>query len=210
MCEIARQQSKEEAFVPQKAILRCRSFHGESRTAQKESADRFRQLRALTHSQLLAPVMLTSNNLWNESVVPLGLMNGARGVLVAVLYKPEGQSRTGTLAAPTGMPRGGSHCPLPDLVIVHFPGYIGPAFFKHLPNTCVPVCCVRQQHYMKKSMFRIGLPLRLCWALTIHKYQGITQTRGCIIDFKTRVDRNPVASLGLAFVAWTRTTDFSK
>ena len=86
-------------------------------------------------------------------------MNGARGVLVAVLYKPEGESRTDALPVPTSMPHGEKHCLLPDLVIVHFPGYVGLPFLKDLPKTWVPVCCARQQRQMKKNMFHIGLPV---------------------------------------------------
>ena len=68
--------------------------------------------------------MSTINNLWKEFVVPLGLMNGARGRIVAVLYKPEGQARTDGLQAPTGYPNGlDGIALLPDMVVVHFPGY---------------------------------------------------------------------------------------
>ena len=208
-CYMEQVGSVPELKHPQKAILRCTAFHGEVRAASREPMSKYRNLRPYNHLQLGAPVMLTTNNLWKEFVVPLGLMNGARGRIVAVLYKPEGQARTDGLQAPTGYPNGlDGIAPLPDMVIVHFPGYKGNAFFPHLPATWVPVCCMQQRHE-HKNWHRIGLPLRLCWAITCHKCQGITEENGCIIDFKTRVQRNAVADLGLAFVASTRSTSFA-
>ncbi len=191
-----------------RAILRCKAFHGDCRAAAGEKMDKYRNLRPINHLQLMAPVMLTTNNLWQEFVVPLGLMNGARGRVVAVLYKPDGVARTDQLQAPTGYPDAAAGTmPLPDIVIVHFPSYQGQPFFRNLPSTWVPVCCIKNPHEFK-NWFRIGLPLRLCWAITVHKCQGITETEGCVIDFKTRVPRNAVSDAGLAFVAITRTTSF--
>ena len=51
---------------------------------------------------------------------------------------------------------------------------------------------------------------KTCGALTVHKCQGLTCHEGCIVDLAVSRPRNPVASLGLAFVAWTRVTTFTK
>ena len=53
--------------------------------------------------------MLTMNNLWNVPTIPFGLMNGARGVVVALLYAPPGAARIdGQELAGTGFPFFGS------------------------------------------------------------------------------------------------------
>ena len=80
--------------------------------------------------------MLIANRIWDVSLVPLGLMNGARGIVVAIVYVPQGQNRKdGISLAGVGFPSGKRHCPLPDFVVVHFPGYTGPALFLGLPRT---------------------------------------------------------------------------
>ena len=65
--------------------------------------------------------MLKQNMIWNTPVVQLGLMNGARGTIVAILHAKEGELRTdGNAMAGVGMPTPGSR-PLPDFVVVNFP-----------------------------------------------------------------------------------------
>ena len=193
------------------AILRADAFHGTAKHARSKM-EAYRNLRPVVHLQLMAPVMLTTNKLWDEFVVPLGLMNGARGRVVAVLYKSSGEKRSDGHQAPTGRPwEDGKHStPLPDMVIVHFPGYKGAPFFPGtgLPRTWVPVPAQRQTNVIPRLGWRISIPLRLCWAMTCHKCQGITEHNGVIIEFKTRTDRNPVADPGVAFVANTRTVQY--
>ena len=45
---------------------------------------------------------------------------------------------------------------------------------------------------------------------TIHKSQGITAQEGTIVSFDGSKGRASVAKLGLAFVAWTRATSWSR
>ena len=156
--------------------------------------------------------------LWDVPTVPLGLMNGARGVLVAIVYASPGEQRTdqSTLAGvghPSStlgaFPRGEPACPVPDFVVVHFPAYKGPACFDNLPRTWVPLPCAEVRHKTLQSLTRAGIPLRLAWALTIHKSQGITAHEGCIVSFAGCRGPNPVGKLGMAFVAWTRVTNWA-
>lgn len=110
----------------------------------------------------------------------------------------------------TQLPCGRKNCPLPELVLVHFPSYNGEAFYPHLPRTWVPIRCCTIQHKDRKSQSRTSLPLRLNWALTVHKAQGITSESGCVLDLESKSHRNAIALPGLAFVAFTRVKTFAR
>ncbi len=201
-----------------RVVVRCEARHNEAR-GDRKGADDFRQVRQATHLCVGARVMLTQNHIWGVPTVSLGLMNGARGVVVAIVYAPLGAERTdGSTIAGTGYPsstpgsypRGQLACPLPDFVVVHFPQYKGPACFSRLPGTWVPIPCAEVRHKTLKSVTRAGVPLRLAWALTIHKSQGITAHEGCIVSFDACRASSSVGKLGLAFVAWTRAVYWSQ
>ena len=180
-------------------------------------------MRKALHLCVGARVMLGVNKIWGVSTVPLGLMNGARGVIVAILYAARDTERVdgnalagcGYPSSPSSasdgrLPRGPQECPLPDYVVVHFPGYTGPALFEGLPRTWVPIPSVEIFHHTIKGLVRVGLPLRLAWALTIHKSHGITAEEGTIISFEGAHALHAVSKLGLAFVGWTRATKWAK
>ena len=208
-------------------VVRIEARHNDPRGLHK-TADDFRQLRRALHLCVGARVMLTQNRIWDVPTVSLGLMNGARGVVVAILYAPDpstsvsanvalGRIDGSTLAGsgtPTctvgSYPRGEIACPVPEFVVVRFPDYQGPACFRSLLKTWVPVPCAEIRHKSAQSIVRATIPLRLAWALTIHKSQGITAHEGTIVSFDGCKGRTPVSKLGLAFVAWTRSTTWSR
>lgn len=112
-----------------------------------------------------ASVMLTMN-LWPE----VGLCNGATGKVVDIIFAE-------------------NHSPpdLPIAVMVTFDYYTGPSFTEFL-SKCVPVCPVTvTSHSLDTFHERQQLPLKLSWAITIHKSQELTLEKAWInIDPRER------------------------
>jgi ATP-dependent DNA helicase PIF1 len=97
-------------------------------------------------------VMLTMN-LWSS----VGLCNGATGTVVDIIYQK-----------------------LPIAVIVEFENYRGPVFNENQP-LCIliyPIAVTLQTEIGFHE--RQQLPLRLAWAITIHKSQGLTLPKAWI------------------------------
>ena len=124
-----------------------------------------------------AKVMLTMN-LWAN----VGLCNGASGTVVDIIYEVNHQPPD-----------------LPIAVIVHFDDYRGPSISDTLPS-CVPICpiTVSAQSIDNVQLERQQLPLRLAYALTIHKTQGLNMPKAWI-DIG-RSERTP----GISYVAISR------
>ncbi|XP_059073384.1 uncharacterized protein LOC131874156 [Cryptomeria japonica] len=112
-------------------------------------------------------VVLTSN-LWIQA----GLVNGALGYVQKIVYKP-----------------GSAPPDPPTYVMVEFDNYSGLPFEDHHPNT-IPITPIQKGRTLQ-------LPLRLAWALTIHKSQGLTLP-------KVTIDIGPRERTGLTFVAVSR------
>ena len=117
------------------AVVRCEARRNSEKGHNRKAAS-LRNIRKALHLCVGARVMLQLNAIWDVGTVPLGLMNGARGVIVATLYAAPDTPRTdGNALAGTGYPsckssrssncmappRGLDACPLPDFVVVHFP-----------------------------------------------------------------------------------------
>ena len=120
-----------------------------------------------------ARVMLTAN-LW----VDVGLVNGAMGTVVAICYRS-----------------GGVPPDLPIAVMVRLDSYSGPM----LPDGTVPITPIRRTRSASGAQCsRLQLPLKLAWAVTIHKEQGLTLDK-VVID----VGKKEFSS-GLTFVACSR------
>ena len=99
-------------------------------------------------------------NIWTEA----GLCNGALGTVVDFVF-PEGQQPPS----------------LPICVIVQFDEpYNGPSVSPDLPR-CVPICPITQvSQSLGYNAEKQQLPLRLAWAMTIHKCQGLTLEKAWI------------------------------
>ena len=134
-----------------------------SATAKKLSADDFSGLQPLLFLAKGAKVMLTMN-LWPA----VGLCNGATGTVIHFIYQNNHQPPN-----------------LPIAVIVKFDNYRGPSISETLPS-CVPICPVTASAQLPDGFHeRQQLPLRLAWALTIHKSQGLTLSKAWIDIGKT-------------------------
>lgn len=112
-------------------------------------------------------VMLCSN-IWVE----IGLVNGALGEVKAIVYKDDENPPS-----------------LPLFVVVQFNNYIGLVSDHNNPKN-VPISPLSRG-------LRCQIPLKMAWALTIHKSQGLTLE-------KATIDIDNVDRQGLTFTAISR------
>lgn len=123
-----------------------------------------------------ARVMLTTN-LWTE----IGLVNGSMGVVTDVSWN------NGRLTDQ-----------LPSVILIRFDSYAGPSF-PSCPIGIVPVFPqTRQFDYKSVRCSRTQFPLRLGYAITVHKSQGLTLSRA-VMNLNQREH-----CLGLSYVAVSR------
>ena len=168
-------------------ILLVRAAHNDPRAASRP-ANSYSLLRAQIHLVRGAKVMLLVNKIYDVRTVSLGLMNGARGEVVGAQFA--------TGSAPPD---------LPEYVIVDFPGYSGPPLFLgEGQERWVPIPPVSVRCKGARSFAREQVPLRLAWALSVSKSQGLTIPEGVVVDLQSKCGRKPASDPGCAFVAWTR------
>ena len=133
----------------------------------------------LKPSLLICPnarVMLT-RNLW----IKHGLCNGSMGYIKYVVYQ-EQQSPPS----------------LPIAVIVQFDNYTGPSLLQNEEKLVAITPILAETYHIGMHLERQQLPLKLCWALTIHKSQGLTLS-------KTNIDIGMTErTAGLAYVTLSR------
>jgi ATP-dependent DNA helicase PIF1 len=126
-----------------------------------------------------ARVMLTMN-LWSS----VGLCSGATGTVIDFILESDHQPPT-----------------LPVAVLVKFENYRDPSF-DDTRSSCVPICPIT---VTSDNGFheRQQLPLRLAWALTIHKSQGLTLPKAWIDIGKSE------RTAGVSYVAISRAKTLS-
>jgi hypothetical protein len=157
-------------------VKRIKSEHT-GRNASKASDEEADNLATEVLLSIGAQVMLTTN-LWTEN----GLVNGSIGTVKDILWE-------------TGLDPSVS---IPSMLLVYFSEYSGPDFPPYDRKT-VPVFPVTRQFEFKGSpCTRTQFPLRLAYAITVHKSQGLTLSRVVLnIDQKEHC-------LGLSYVAISR------
>jgi len=140
--------------------------------ASKASSEDASGLDPTVHLAHGARVMLTTN-LWVE----VGLVNGALGSVVCICYKEGGPPA------------------LPIAVMVKFDKYTGPTLF----DGTIPITPIRRTWSSSGTQCsRLQIPLKLAWAMTIHKAQGLTLDK-VVVDVGKKE-----FSCGLTYVACSR------
>ena len=153
-----------------------------TKAGQKWSSDKFGGLKNELYLAVGAKVTLTSN-IWGAC----GLTNGGKGTIKDIVYLP------GSLP----------NIDQPSFILVHFPDYTGRQFLQVDRNdqlwNCIPVApiTVFSDDYRQS---RTQFPLRLAYAMTIHKSQGKTLEL-VVVDLGTTE-----MTQGLTFVALSRVT----
>ena len=152
-----------------------------SATAKKIPSEDMSGLEPVVFLAKDARVMLTMN-LWSS----VGLCNGATGIVVDFIFENNHQPPD-----------------LPVAVIVKFDNYKGPSFNETQPS-CLPICPITVLSQSENGFHeRQQLPLRLAWALTIHKSQGLTLSNAWIDIGKSE------RTAGVSYVAISRVKTLS-
>ena len=146
------QSTMSQEYAPTTNLLPLKAVHT-GPNASKASPDEAAGLEATICIAHEARVMLTAN-LWTET----GLVIGAMGTIKTICYQ-----------------NGKAPPDLPTSVTVKFDTYSGPT----LEDGTVPITPIRRTWTATGAQCsRLQLPLKLAWAVTIHKAQGLTEQGG--------------------------------
>ena len=168
------------------------------RHARAKGADMFNSLPGSTHVARGLQIRLTIN-LFGDIGQSWGLVNGAIGLVVEVIY-PTTEAAADMHAIPT--------------VVAHFEDYCGPAFCAARPKLVVLYPTEREGDCSCKCTRR-SAPFRVCEGTTTHSVEGIT------VGAKKQVKRIGISmgapsvearARGLSYVAQSRpqgTADFA-
>ena len=138
--------------------IACINARHSSELAKKANSDEMSGLEPSIFLAKEAHIMLTMN-LWTD----VGLCNGATGTVLDFIYANNQQPPD-----------------LPIAVIVKFDDYSGPSISHNIPG-CVPICPITVTSQTVDGIHeRQQLPLKLAWAITIHKSQGLTLPKAWI------------------------------
>ena len=161
-------------------IARIDARHS-SDLAKKASPDQMSGLEPSIFLSKGAKIMLTMN-LWTD----VGLCNGATGTVVDFIYANNQQPPD-----------------LPVSIIVKFDNYSGPSINDTMPGY-VPICPITVTSDTLDGVHeRQQLPLKLAWAITIHKSQGLTLPKAWIDIGHTE------KTAGISYVAISRVRTLS-
>ena len=147
-----------------------------SALAKKISPDEMSGLEPFILLAKGAKVMMTIN-LWPS----VGLCNGTTGIIRHIIYQTDHQPSD-----------------LPIAVIVQFDNYRGPSISDTTPS-CVPICPITVSANTTDGIHeRQQLPLKLAWAITIHKSQGLTLPKAWVDIGKKEI------TFGISYVGLSR------